>query len=352
MNRRWQWSDLAYGLAFLLAFLGFLRVLSPFLGPLVLAALVVALVSPLYERMAHRLGGRRRLAALLASVGVLLAVVLPSVLVAFLLVEQAAELLGRLATLLGEGSLTERLGRLGWLFSPVVERLEALGIAEALRGALGQLGTLLSHQIGPALGALAELGIGTFILLVGIYYLFQDGPALFEEIVEIVPMDPAHAREMGADLAAVLRSLFLATFFTGIVQGILGFVAFAIVDVPQALAWAALMAFCSILFSLVPLLGTGLVWVPVAIWLFLQGRWIAGLFILGWGLLVLGSVDNVIRPLVTRATGSLHPLLVLVTVLGGVSLFGPLGAILGPLVGAVAAAFVRVWIRDVRPRLG
>ena len=352
MERQWQWSDLAFGLAFLLAFLAFLRVLLPFLAPLVLAALVVALVSPVYERLARRLGGRRRLAALLASLGVLFAVVFPSLLVAFLLIEQAAELLGRLATVLGEGSLGDRLGRLGWFLSPVLERLEALGIADAVRGALGQLGTLLSRQIGPALGALAEIGIGTFILLVGIYYLFQDGPALFEEIVEIVPMDRAYAREVGADLTAVLRSLFLATFFTGIVQGILGFVAFAIVGVPQALAWAALMAFFSILFSLIPLLGTGLVWVPVAIWLFLQGRWIAGLFIVGWGILILGSVDNVIRPLITRATGSLHPLLVLMTVLGGVSFLGPLGAVLGPLIGAVAAAFVRVWIRDVRPRLG
>src|SRR5690606_28103067 len=151
----------------------------------------------------------------------LFAVVFPSLLVAFLLSEQAAELLGRLATVLGEGSLGDRLGRLGWFLSPVLERLEALGIADAVRGALGQLGTLLSRQIGPALGALAEIGIGTFILLVGIYYLFQDGPALFEAIVEIVPMDRAYAREVGADLAAVLRSLFLATFFTGIVQGIL-----------------------------------------------------------------------------------------------------------------------------------
>src|SRR5690606_6763864 len=124
-----------------------------------------------------------------------------------------------------------------------------------------------------------------------------------------------------------------------------------IVGLPEALAWAALMAFFSILFSLVPILGTGLVWVPVAVWLFVQGRWIAGLFILGWGLFVLGSVDNVIRPPITRATGSLHPLLVLLTVFGGLSFFGPIGAILGPLVGAVAAAFLRVWIRDVRPQL-
>jgi predicted PurR-regulated permease PerM len=351
MHEKWRWSDLAFGLAFLLAFVAFLRVLLPFLGPLVLAILVVSLLSPLYERLANRLGGRRRIAAFIASLGVLLAVIAPSLLVGFLLLEQAVELAGRLVELLGEGTFPERLGRLGGVVAPIYERLEALGIADALRAAAAQIGTLLSKQIGPALGALVDIGIGSFILVIGLYYLFQDGSALFEELVEITPMDPAYAREVGADLAAVLRSLFLATFFTALVQGVLGLVAFAIVGLPHALAWAALMAFFSILFSLIPILGTGLVWVPVAVWLFVQGRWIAGLFILGWGLLVLGSVDNVIRPLITRATGSLHPLLVLLTVFGGLAFFGPIGAILGPLVGAVAAAFVRVWIRDVRPQL-
>lgn len=351
MHEQWRWSDLAFGLAFILAFVAFLRVLLPFLGPLVLAIFVVSLLSPLYERLASGLGGRRRIAAAIASLGVLLAVIVPSVLVAFLLVAEAVELVGRLADLLGEGTFPQRLGRLSGLLSPVFQRMEALGIAEAIRSTAAQFGTLLSRQIGPALGALTEIGIGSFILVIGLYYLFQDGPALFEEIVEITPMDPAYAREVGADLAAVLRSLFLATFFTAIVQGALGLIAFAIVGLPEALAWAALMAFFSILFSLVPILGTGLVWVPVAVWLFVQGRWIAGLFILGWGLFVLGSVDNVIRPLITRATGSLHPLLVLLTVFGGLSFFGPIGAILGPLVGAVAAAFLRVWIRDVRPQL-
>lgn len=348
---RTKWSDWAFGLAFLLAFLAFLLVLYPFLGALVLAILTVVLLNPLYLRIARWLRGRRRVASALTSLAVLLALMVPSVFVAYLLVGQAVDLIGELAERLGEGDFQQRLGRLGQILSPLFERLRQLGIYDALQETVAGIGTLLSRQIVPAVGVLADLIIGAFIVLIGLYYLFQDGAELFDEIVVVLPMKQAYAREIGADLATVLRSLVAATFVTALIQGGLGFAAFAIVGLPNALAWAGLMAFFSLVFSLVPILGTGLVWVPVAVWLFAQGRWIAGLFILLWGLLVLGSVDNVVRPVLARAGASLHPLLVLVTIFGGIAVLGPLGALLGPLMGAVAAAFVRVWVRDVRPQL-
>lgn len=348
---RTKWSDWAFGLAFLLGFFAFFLVLYPFLGALVLAIVTVVLLEPVYEWMVRLLRGRRRLASALTSLAVLLAVILPSLLVAYLLLGQAVDLATTLVESLGEGNFQQRMGRLGELLSPLFERLQRLGIYDALRETLASLGTLFSKQIGPAVGIATEIVIGAFIIVIGLYYLFQDGAKLFEEIVFILPMKQAYAREIGGDLASVLRSLVAATFVTGIIQGALGLAAFAIVGLPKALAWAALMAFFSILFSLIPILGTGLVWVPVAIWLFFQGRWIAGIFILAWGLIVLGSVDNVVRPLLAKAGASLHPLLVLLTIFGGIAFFGPIGAILGPLMGSVAAAFVRVWIRDVRPQL-
>lgn len=348
---RTKGSDLAFGLAFLLAFFAFLWVLYPFLGALVLAIVAVVLLDPLYTRVLALLRGRRRLASALTSMAVLLAVIVPSLLVAYLLAAQAVDLLAGLAENLGEGNFQQRMGRLGELLSPLFDRLRQLGIYETVQGALTGFGTLLTRQIGPAVGALTDLVIGAFIVVIGLYYLFQDGEELFEEIVTILPMKEAYAREIGGDLAAVLRSLVAATFVTGIIQGGLGLAAFSIVGLPKALSWAALMAFFSIIFSLIPILGTGLVWVPVAIWLFFQGRWLAGLFILAWGLFVLGSVDHVVRPIVARVGTTLHPLLVLVTIFGGIAFFGPIGAILGPLLGAVAAAFLRVWNRDVRPQL-
>lgn len=344
---RIRWSDAAFGLAFAIAFYFFLRILLPFLIPLVFSILVVALVSPLYEKIVAGLGGRKKLSSALASIGIMLAVIVPSVLVAFLLVEQAIALLSHL----GE-SLASREAEAEGILAPLYETLDRLGLPGLLKSVATKVTSKLPSGVGPAVASLGRLVIGSFIVVIGMYYLFLDGPALFHQLMRLTPIDETYFREIASELWGVLRSLFLASFFTAIVQGLLGVAAFTLVRLPHAIAWAALMAFFSLILSLVPIVGTSLVWAPVSIWLFAQGRIAAGIFIAAWGLIVLSSVDAVVRPIVARAGGRLHPLLVLLTLFGGLGVFGPVGALLGPLVGALAAAFTRVWIRDIRPRLG
>ncbi|MGA9521612.1 MAG: AI-2E family transporter, partial [Myxococcaceae bacterium] len=155
-----------------------------------------------------------------------------------------------------------------------------------------------------------------------------------------------HTRSLLETIGAAIRAVFAASFITAVIQFGLGWAAFAIVGVPYALPLAAIMAFFSFVFSLVPVLGSGLVWVPVGVGLVIGGRPAAGIFILAWGLLVLGSVDNVVKPLYAKSALQLSPLLVFVTLFGGIAVLGPIGALIGPLVAALAAAFLRIWTTE------
>jgi predicted PurR-regulated permease PerM len=141
--------------------------------------------------------------------------------------------------------------------------------------------------------------------------------------------------------------MIVVNFVTAIAQGAVGALSFVIVGLPSPVVWAALMA----LFSFVPMVGTGIVWVPAGVILLLTGRIVAGIFILAWGVFVIGTVDNLLRPLLAKGRIDLHPLLVFLTIFGGIVTFGVLGVILGPMIGSIFAAMVRIWKRDFVPRL-
>lgn len=345
--RTFTWSDLAFCIALVGTLILFSLILAPFLGPLIFSMFVVILVFPVYARVVRWLGGRRRLASLGVSLGVVLAVIAPSVVVVFLLVERGIQVFTRLSELIAEGRIQEALGAIGPHLEPLFTRMGQLGVLDAVREVASNLAATLSSQLAPAVAAVGNLVIGAFIVIIGLYYLLLDGDELVRELVDVTPIERSYSKEIAGDLSSVLRSLFLASFLTAVGHGLLGGLAFWIVGLPNVLFWAALMAF----FALLPIVGSALVWAPAGIWLLLQGRVLAGVFVLLFGFVVLGFLDAVIRPLVARAAARLHPLIVLLTLFGGLELFGPLGALLGPLIGALTVACSRVWSRDVRPQV-
>ena len=212
----------------------------------------------------------------------------------------------------------------------------------ALAGALaGFVASLPMH--------LVDLIVDAFVAALALFAYFARGPQLVESIVEATPMERRHTRALLGTVAAAIRTVFVSSFITALIQLAMGYVGFRIVGVPLALGLAALMAFFSFIFALVPVLGSAVVWVPVGVGLVLDGRPWAGTFVLAWGALVLGSVDNVVKPWVAKDQLQLSPVLVSITLLGGISLFGPAGALLGPLIAALAAALLRIWTTEFLP---
>jgi predicted PurR-regulated permease PerM len=264
------------------------------------------------------------------------------------LVAEGAGLLSRVSEYLGPGGLQGLLrGRVPERLEPLVERMAGLGLGARISHAASAGATWLTSQLGQVVGATAEISVDAFLTVVTIFSCFADGPRLAVKAMRLSPLENRYEREFYREFRTVSYVMVYVNAVTALAQGVLGAVGFVLVGLPHPVIWAAMMAF----FSFVPLLGTGLVWLPAAALLALTGRPLAGLFLAGWGLLVIGSVDNLVRPLLAKGRMQLHPLLVFLTLFGGLAAFGPIGVLLGPLIGSLFTAMLRIWQRDFVPRI-
>lgn len=350
MEEGWKrhWQDLAFAAIFAVTSFAFFWTIGPFIVPLLLAAAAVALLAPLHEHLNRWLGNRRRLSSALAAALTLLIILIPLGLIAFYLVKQAAIVIASWSVAISEGGLEALLsGRIREPLAPLLRSLDSLGLTHYLRETLEEAAAFLSTHLGSITLTIVRLLVKAFVIILGMYYFFLDGPWLIRSLVALAPLEERHSREILEDLNAILRALFLASFVTAVIQGILGVISFWIAGLPHAIVWAALMAFLGLIFSLVPIIGTGLVYVPAGIWLIANDKIFGGIFVLLWGTLILGSVEFVVKPYFAKERVHLHPLTIFLTLFGGIQALGAVGAVAGPVLAALVASFTRVWRRDI-----
>jgi predicted PurR-regulated permease PerM len=316
-------------------------ILLPFYGTILWAGIIALLFRPLYRWLLPRLKARRTLAALLTLVLVLLMVVLPLTLLTVALGREAAQLYARLASgdldptryfrgvfvalPDGVGSLLDRLGLVN--FDVVLKRLSA---------ALAQGSEFIATQ---------ALGIGQntfdfvaslFITLYLAFFLIRDGAGLVRRAQLALPLAPAQQQELIDKFGTVIRATVKGNLLVAAIQGALGGLAFWFLGVAGALLGGVLMAFLSLL----PAIGAGLVWAPVALYFLLSGAVWKGVALIAWGVLVIGLIDNLLRPLLVGKDTRMPDYVVMITTLGGMSVFGINGFVIGP---AIAAMFIAVW---------
>jgi predicted PurR-regulated permease PerM len=316
-------------------------ILQPFWGAILWAVIIALLFLPLFRRLLRRLGNRRDLAAALVLAAVVLIGVLPLTLVAAALAREAASVYQLIdsGAWAPEQSLRLLFDALpGW----VVALLRHLGVdsfdslQRSLAAAAAQGSQLIaSRALGVGLDTFDFIS-SLFIMLYLAFFLLRDGEALVHNAAAGLPLHQAHQQALGSKFSTVVRATVKGSLVVALVQGALGGLAFWVLDVQGALLWAVLMAFL----SLVPAVGAALVWAPVAAWLALQGQWAAAAGLAAWGVLVIGLVDNLLRPILVGKDTRLPDYVVMISTLGGMSVFGLNGFVVGP---AIAAMFVAVW---------
>lgn len=316
-------------------------VLAPFFGTLLWAVIIALLFTPMYRALLRRLGGRRNPAALITLLAVVLIVVLPFVFISAAIVSEAAALYQKLqANPLDPGQwFKQAFDALPQWAADVLVRLD-LADFQALQR---RVATLLS-QGGQLLATRAlqigqntfELVTSLFIMLYIDYFLIRDGDLIVRALREAVPLTAGHQRDLTTKFATVIRATVKGNVLVAVVQGTLGGLAFWFLDVSGALLWSVLMAFCSLL----PAIGAALVWGPVALYFLGSGQVGAALGLVFWGVVVIGLVDNLLRPLLVGKDTRLPDYVVLITTLGGIAVFGIHGFVLGPV---IAAMFIAVW---------
>lgn len=319
----------------------FFWIISPFFGAVFWAMVLALMFMPVHRRLCAQLRGRDTLAALGTLLFCMVIVVVPMIFVVGAMVDEATSFTQRLRT--GEfnprtyfeqiqnalpGWSRDLLGRFG-LFNAqdVVDKLTAA----VVQG--GQALTTRALAIGQnTLMLLVNLGIMLYLL----FFFLRDGRDLAQTIRRAVPMQRQHTDFLLSKFATVVRATVKGTVVVALVQGMLGGVAFAFLGIRGAVLWGVVMS----VLSLLPAVGAALVWAPVAIYLIATGSMIEGLGLAAWGVGVMGMVDNLLRPILVGKETKLPDYLVLLSTIGGLSIFGLNGFLIGP---AIAALFVATW---------
>jgi predicted PurR-regulated permease PerM len=316
-------------------------ILLPFYGVIMWGSITAMLFAPWYRWLLPRVKKRPTLAALLTLATVVLIVILPLVMITAVLAREAALVYQRL-----ESGQLNLVGYFQGVFNLmpkwVVDLLSRAGLSDfdSLQRKLTAL--LLQGSQFIATQALS-IGQNTFEFLASIFitlylafFLVRDGEHVARIIRRAIPLAADHKRELIAKFATVVRATVKGNLVVALIQGILGGLAFWVLGVGAAVLWAVLMAFLSLL----PAVGAALVWFPVAIYFFVTGSIWQALALIAWGVLVIGLVDNILRPLLVGKDTQMPDYVVMITTLGGMTVFGINGFVLGP---AIAAVFIAVW---------
>jgi len=338
-----------YARVFALAFAGALawalwRVLQPFLPSLLWALLLAFLLFPVNRWLRERWRGRRGAAALALTFAVIVGVVVPAGLLATAFVRQGSDLLSRLTRFADQYKIVRPSDVLR---IPMVERMLEQ-VQDRVPVTTEQVQAWLVQSLRSVVALLVASGRSIFVGALGwvvaclltlflLYFFFRDGDGFAARMAGLVPLEESHKRRLIAHLAAVVRAVVLGSLVTALVQGGLLGVAFAVSGLDSPVVFGVLAAAC----SLIPIGGTALVWIPAALLLVAQGRWGWAVFLVLWGALVVGTADNVLRPLLISGRAKISTLPVFLGVLGGLAAFGMIGMFLGPVLIALALELMR-----------
>lgn len=314
----------------------FVATIRSFLMALLLAAILAGICRPLHRGLSALLRGRESVAALVTILLVVVLVVGPLSTFLGVVANQALEIGHNLEPWVKERVAAERAGTGVLSMLPESLRPYQTQILQKTGEIAAQLGRSLVDVL-----AVATRGTLRFLLLLAItlyasFFFLRDGTAIREKILSYAPLSAQEKDRMVERFVSVSRATLKGILLIGSLQGALGGVAFAAAGVTGAAFWGTMMALC----SMIPGVGTALVWVPTAIALAAQGRTRAAIGIALWFVLVVGMVDNFLRPRLVGKDTKLPDLLILISTLGGIFVYGPAGIVVGPL---VAALFVTIW---------
>ena len=332
----------------LLAFLFLLYVayltVRPVLVAVVLAAALATLVAPLFRWVIRRLHGRRRLASLCVVVLVFVGVLAPAGILATVVVQrlvaEATELAHGLQA--GGAPAAERIAAHLGPLRPAAERALA-DVQSRLATAAPTIVAALGGIVAAFSRAALHIGIGLFLLAIALYYFFLDGPRWRQRFERLVPLPARDTRAFFESFHRVSVAVVVGNLGTALAQALAATLGYFLFGAPVPLIWGAATLFA----ALIPVVGPALIWLPVSLAVGVSHGWLRGVGLVVYGVAIISTVDNVVRPLLTRRGLQLHPLLVFIAVFGGVISFGAAGLFLGPLVIALVVTVLEVYERHV-----
>jgi predicted PurR-regulated permease PerM len=341
-TQRLQYSFLLVmlGLAFVVGFVLF----RPFLGTLSVAAMAAVVAHPLKEYVTKLTRLHGGLSSFLTVLIVVILILTPVAFLGYQVFTEAANLLTGLSA--NRDAYLGTLERI--LFSPIREFLPGFTIESEtyLRQGL----SFLTGNLGRLFSGTVEVVAGIFLFLIAFYYLLKDGPNFVRSFIALSPLSDRYDQDVLDRMSLSINSMVRGQLLVALIQGFLAGLGFWVFGIPNPALWGSLTAIC----ALIPGVGTSLVLIPIIIFLFATEQFWPGVGLSLWGALAVGLIDNLLGPMLIGRGAKIHPLFVLFAVLGGLTLYGPLGLLLGPLTISLLFALLdiyRVLVLKERPIL-
>jgi len=328
---------LSYGVLLLLIYLVFL-IYEPFLAALGWAAILTIFFYPMHHRLPRRLGENR--GALLSTLAVTILLIVPVIVVITFFVREAVTISRGVQHSLTQDNAPVITKTWTWIAQHVPGLDPNADLLEMVEKGVQKQAGFLAERAGMVLRNIAEFVFDLFVMIFAMFYFFRDADKIIRGVRGILPFDAEHRDMLITQARNLISASVITSLIVAAIQGVLGGLGFAIVRLPAPVFWGVAMAF----FSLVPVVGSGLIFVPASLWLGFSGHWSRAILLLVICAGVSTVVDNVVRPLLLGGRTELSALVIFISVVGGVSVFGMLGLVLGPILVATAASVFAVYM--------
>ncbi|MDO5705318.1 MAG: AI-2E family transporter [Paracoccus sp. (in: a-proteobacteria)] len=329
---------------------GFVWVIRPYAGAVLWAVILAILFHPLHRRLLTALGGRRNAAAAFSLLACALVVLIPGSLILSSLTAQATGLYRQVTAQQIDLSAMEA-GLRQAMPQVISETLDSLNVATMeqiqtrINELIGQLSQLIATQLVTIGQNTLQLVISAGVMLYVLFFMFRDGETMASHLRRASPLDPGYTDDLIRKFTDVVRATVQGNVVIASVQGTIGGISFWLLDLPSPVLWGVTMG----VLALLPFLGATLIWAPMAVYLLATGSYLKGAILLGIGVFLIATIDNLLRPPLVGRGSRLPDYIVLLSTLGGIATLGVNGLVVGPL---IAALFIAAWSRFTQDRAG
>ena len=325
-------------------------IVRPFLIAMLTSVLIAYLTYPLFVRV-NRLVKKRTITAIIMSVLVILIITLPfffllnvvskEARVSYIITKQKI-----MTSTIFSGDCEGKTDIICGILGPIMDFFSNPRTRYYVEDSVKKFTSYIIDNVSNLLFSIPLIVLNFFVMVFILFYLYKDGKILYERIVELIPLKRQHTKQILKRVNDVTYAVVYGQLFVAMIQGALGGFGFFIFGIPSPVLWGVAMA----LFALVPWLGPPIVWLPVALFQIMNGHTLGdnnlitkGILLILYGILIVGTIDNILRPKLIGHKGGIHPILALVGVIGGLMVFGFIGIFIGPIILAIFMTLIRIY---------
>ena len=341
-----------YFLFFLMfiVFLGCFTMIRPYIHTILLAMILSFVMGPVHRRIEKLLGGRKNCAAALSCLILSIAVILPLFFMLFSLIQQGVSSFNAMNDFISAGKvetllthpLVVKFTRVIRHITPDIKRLipdlASIQLDKLVMDTSTSLGKKLLNQGGNVVGNIGSLIASFGLMIFTFFFMVRDETKMLDRLLHLIPLSASQETRIIEKIKDVTKSALLGTLITALAQGFAGGLAFLVCGLP-ALFWGMVMAFA----SLIPLVGTALIWIPACLYLLISGSTWLALFLAVWSIFVVGGIDNFLRPLFMQGGSNMNTMMIFFSILGGINTFGLIGLLYGPLIFGLALVLLYIY---------